>query len=134
MLCLVFAGCSATSSQLGSGENKMRASWYGGNAHGGPTASGERYNMYQMTAAHKTLPMGTILEVRNPANGASVTVRINDRGPYIRGRDLDLSYAAAKKLNMMREGVITVYVKHRGSPKAEVRNQQSKTSPEDRRG
>lgn len=86
-------------------EMKMTASWYGGKFHGGRTASGEYYNMYKMNAAHKTLPMGTILRVRNLNNNRTVVVTINNRGPYIRGRDLDLSYAAASKLGITGAGV-----------------------------
>ena len=81
-----------------------RVSWYGHWHQGKPTASGERFNMYQMTAAHRTLPLGTIVRVTNPANGKVVKVRINDRGPYVRGRVLDLSAAAAKALGISRQG------------------------------
>jgi rare lipoprotein A len=86
------------------------ATFYGREAHGGPTASGERFNMYAMTAAHKTLPMGTRVRVTNLRNGRSVTVRINDRGPYARGRIIDVSYAAAKELGMLEAGVVPVRV------------------------
>jgi rare lipoprotein A len=77
-----------------------RASWYGQAFHGRTTANGETYDMYAMTAAHKTLPFGTELRVTNTANGRSVVVRINDRGPFIPGRDLDLSRAAAEALGV----------------------------------
>jgi rare lipoprotein A len=86
------------------------ASWYGKYFHGRKTASGERYNMYDMTAAHKTLPLGTWVEVQHLGNGRKITVRINDRGPFSRGRIIDLSYAAASKLNMANAGVATVRV------------------------
>lgn len=79
-------------------------SWYGRWHHGRKTASGERYNMYQMTAAHKSLPLGTIVRVTNPANGKMVKVKINDRGPYYAGRVIDLSAAAARALGMSRKG------------------------------
>ena len=72
------------------------ASWYGKKFHGRKTSSGETYNMYAMTAAHKTLPLGTHLKVVNLNNDEEVVVRINDRGPFVRGRIIDLSYAAAK--------------------------------------
>jgi rare lipoprotein A (peptidoglycan hydrolase) len=74
------------------------SSWYGKPFHGRQTASGERYDMYGMTAAHKTLPFGTLVQVTNLENNKKVIVRVNDRGPFIRRRVLDLSYAAAKKL------------------------------------
>lgn len=85
-----------------------RASWYGPGFHGNTTANGETYDQYAMTAAHKTLPFGTRLQVTNTANGRSVVVRINDRGPFVAGRDLDLSKAAADALGF--HGVATVRV------------------------
>jgi rare lipoprotein A len=78
------------------------ASWYGRKFHGRPTASGETYNMYAMTAAHPTLPIPSYVRVRNPANGREVIVRVNDRGPFHRGRVIDLSYTAALKLDLLR--------------------------------
>lgn len=86
-------------------EQNGQASWYGRWHHGRKTASGERFNMYQMTAAHQTLPLGTIVRVTNLANGKTVKVRINDRGPYMRGRIIDLSMAAASALGMSKKGV-----------------------------
>ncbi|MEL6738024.1 MAG: septal ring lytic transglycosylase RlpA family protein [Pseudomonadota bacterium] len=80
------------------------ASYYGKRFHGRRTANGERFDMNAMTAAHKTLPFGTRVLVTNPANGRSVTVRINDRGPFIRGRAIDLSRAAAEELGIIRRG------------------------------
>lgn len=84
------------------------ASWYGPGFHGRTTANGETYDQWAMTAAHKTLPFGTRLQVTNVANGRTVEVRINDRGPFIEGRDLDLSRAAAEALGFA--GVATVEV------------------------
>jgi rare lipoprotein A len=84
------------------------ASWYGGDFHGRRTASGERYDMHEMTAAHRTLPFGTMVEVHNPRNGRSVTVRINDRGPFARNRIIDLSYAAAQALQLVGPGTAAV--------------------------
>lgn len=85
------------------------ASWYGRKFHGRPTASGERYDMYAMTAAHPTLPIPSYARVRNPANGREVVVRINDRGPFHSSRIIDLSYTAALKLDLLR-GVAMVEV------------------------
>lgn len=87
---------------------KGLASWYGPKFHGRRTASGERYNMLDLTAAHRTLPFGTYVRVRNMVNDRRLVVRINDRGPFIRGRIIDLSYSAAKIVNMTREGVVKV--------------------------
>ncbi len=86
------------------------ASWYGRKFNGRCTASGERYNMYAMTAAHKTLPMGTVVRVTRLKTGRSVQVRINDRGPFVKGRIIDLSYKAAKKLGLTHDGVAKVLV------------------------
>ncbi|MEP6392565.1 MAG: septal ring lytic transglycosylase RlpA family protein, partial [Alteripontixanthobacter sp.] len=80
------------------------ASYYGRRFHGRRTANGERFDMHAMTAAHKTLPFGTLVEVTNPNNGRSVTVRINDRGPFIRGRTIDLSRAAASEIGIIQRG------------------------------
>lgn len=77
------------------------ASWYGRKFHGRRTSSGELYDMFKMTAAHKTLPLPSYLRVTNPTNGKSVIVRVNDRGPFHKGRVVDLSYAAAAKLDML---------------------------------
>jgi rare lipoprotein A len=83
----------------------MKASWYGPKFHGKMTANGEIYDQMALTAAHKSLSFGTLLKVTNPKNGRSVLVRINDRGPYIEGRDLDLSRGAAIELGILRKGV-----------------------------
>ncbi len=87
-----------------------KASWYGGKFHGRKTASGERFNKYEFTAAHSKLPFETIIRVTNLRNGKEVYVRINDRGPFIRGRVLDLSLASAEALNFNRRGVIRVKI------------------------
>jgi rare lipoprotein A len=87
------------------------ASWYGPTFHGGNTSSGEPYDMYGMTAAHKTLPLPTYARVTNLKNGKSVVVRINDRGPFVANRIIDLSYTAAAKLDMLREGTTLVEVR-----------------------
>jgi rare lipoprotein A len=87
------------------------ASWYGPTFHGGSTSSGELYDMYAMSAAHKTLPLPTYARVTNLRNGRSVVVRINDRGPFVANRLIDLSYTAATKLDMIREGTTLVEVR-----------------------
>lgn len=84
------------------------ASWYGEEFHGRRTSSGEIYNMYELTAAHRTLPFGTKVMVTHLRKGRSVVVTINDRGPFVEGRIIDLSYAAAKVLDMVEEGVAWV--------------------------
>ncbi|WP_456342205.1 septal ring lytic transglycosylase RlpA family protein [Thermovibrio sp.] len=86
------------------------ASWYGPGFHGSRTASGEIYNMYKLTAAHKTLPLGTYVKVVNLENGKSVIVKVNDRGPFVEGRIIDLSYAAAKKIGMLKKGTARVKI------------------------
>ena len=96
-------------SALGYSEDGI-ASWYGDIFHGKPTSSGEVYNMYDMTAAHKILPLGTHVKVTNKNNGAMVILRVNDRGPFVSGRIIDLSYTAAQKLGMLQPGTIPVRV------------------------
>lgn len=86
------------------------ASWYGERFHGRRTASGEPFDMSDLTAAHKTLPFGTRVRVRNVNNGREVVVRINDRGPFSAKRVIDLSHAAASALGMLRSGVVNVQV------------------------
>ena len=80
------------------------ASWYGPRFHGQRAASGEVFNEHRLTAAHRTLPFGTVVRVTNLENGQSVVVRINDRGPYVKGTILDLSHAAAERLDMIKQG------------------------------
>lgn len=92
-------------------EAKGLASWYGAGFHKKRTSSGERFNMNDLTAAHKTLPLSTYAQVTNLNNGEQVIVRINDRGPFVRDRVIDLSYAAAKKLGMIGHGVAPVSIK-----------------------
>src|SRR5574337_725253 len=89
-------------------EETGNASWYGNPYHGRPTASGEIYDMRDLTAAHRTLPLGTRLMVTNLDTGQAVEVRVNDRGPFVEGRVLDLSYAAASVLGAIGRGLIPV--------------------------
>lgn len=87
------------------------ASWYGPNFHGKKTANGEIFNQYKVSAAHKTLPLPTIVKVTNLENNISLKIRINDRGPFVRGRIIDLSKEAAKKLKILNKGTAKVRVK-----------------------
>lgn len=96
------------------------ASWYGPDFHGGTTSMGERYDMYGMTAAHKTLPLPAYVRVTNLQNGRSVVVRVNDRGPFSKNRIIDLSYAAATRLDMVRDGTALVEVVAVGPASAPV--------------
>lgn len=89
---------------------KGLSSWYGPDFHGRKTSNGERYNMYGISAAHRTLPLGSIARVTHMGNGRQVVVRINDRGPFIEPRILDLSYGAARELGMVKEGVAMVTI------------------------
>ncbi|MGC3030230.1 septal ring lytic transglycosylase RlpA family protein [Burkholderia sp. DN3021] len=92
------------------------ASWYGKPFHGRRTANGERFNMYALTAAHRTLPLGTHVRVTHLVSGRSVLVRINDRGPYVRDRIIDLSMAAAEQLDLSRTGTAQVMIKSVSMP------------------
>lgn len=106
---------------LDSAENFVErgiASWYGPDFHKQRTSSGETYDMYAMTAAHKTLPLPTWVEVTNLENGRSVVVKVNDRGPFVGDRIIDLSYAAAQALDMVRAGTARVEVRAIDPPSA----------------
>ena len=86
------------------------ASWYGSDFHGRKTSNGEAYNMHSLTAAHKTLPLGTVLLVQNLDNGKDTLVRVNDRGPFVGGRIIDLSYKAARALGVVDNGMAKVQI------------------------
>jgi rare lipoprotein A len=85
-------------------------SWYGKRFAGRPTANGERFDPAALTMAHRQWPFGTQVRVTNPANGASVVLRVNDRGPFVGGRIADVSYGAARRLGMVEQGVITAHL------------------------
>lgn len=112
LLLIVLAGCAHRGVRpevvAPGAVEKGYASWYGKPFHGRRTASGEIYNMYDLTAAHKTLPFGTRVRVTRRDTGSSVVVRINDRGPFVRRRIIDLSFAAAKKIGLDVDGVAPV--------------------------
>lgn len=93
-----------------------KASYYADKFHGRRTASGEIYDKSKMTAAHRSLPFGTIVEVTNLSNNRSVTVRINDRGPFVSGRIIDLSRTAAEEIGMIRQGVVDVEIRIISTP------------------
>ena len=97
------------------------ASWYGRDFHGRKTSNGEIYNMYAMTAAHKTLPLGIHVKVKNLRNGREAVVRLNDRGPFVEGRIIDLSYVAAKKIGIVGPGTAPVRIEVLGTPQTDPR-------------
>jgi rare lipoprotein A len=108
MIAVLFFYCAPVTSPPPENIQMGVASWYGPNFHGKTTSNKEIYNMHDMTAAHKSLPFGTYVVVTNLNNGRSVTVRINDRGPFVKGRIIDLSYAAAKAVDMIGTGTAPV--------------------------
>lgn len=108
-VCSVLSSCAHRSTRDSTSESGL-ASWYGPRFHGRKTASGEIYNMYEMTAAHRTLPMGTRVRVQCKSTGKDVTVRINDRGPHVKNRIIDLSFQAAKALGLIDRGLVEVSV------------------------
>jgi peptidoglycan lytic transglycosylase len=101
---------------LGTAVQTGEASWYGERHHGRRTSSGEVYDMHRLTAAHPALPLGTLVRVTNLQNGRSVEVRVNDRGPTVGGRIIDLSYAAARALDAVAAGIIPVRVRVLSTP------------------
>lgn len=122
VFCALLSGCSAnrrpeTRPEPGARPlEKGTASWYGLKFHGRRTANGERFNMNELTAAHPSLPFGTLLEVRNVRNGKSVVVRVNDRGPFSKNRILDLSFAAAREIGLVLSGTapVQLFLANRG--------------------
>lgn len=111
---LLLSGCATTNKGPGTGRGYSErgiASWYGPGFHGKQAANGETYDMHSMTAAHRHLPFDTVVEVRNLDNDRRVIVRINDRGPFVRGRIIDLSYAAARQLEMVGPGTARVEIR-----------------------
>lgn len=110
LACQVLAACSSQPvvRQSTFYQTTGLASYYAHSLHGRKTASGEAYHKHKLTAAHRWLPFGTRLKVVNLTNGRDVEVRVNDRGPFVKGRIIDLSYAAAKQLGMVRQGVVRV--------------------------
>ncbi|WP_245893614.1 septal ring lytic transglycosylase RlpA family protein [Sphingobacterium gobiense] len=110
---MLLASCSPKLSTTGREvREKGNASYYGGKFHGRTTASGERFNQNAMTAAHRTLPFGTKVTVKNLNNGKQVVVKINDRGPSSKLRMIDLSQGAAKKIGMIQAGVVPVELRY----------------------
>ena len=115
---LLVSACTSMGTRANNTDFKAEtglASWYGADEtkvreHGRLTASGERYDMYDMTAAHKTLPLGSLVRVTNLENGKKVVVRINDRGPYVKGRIIDLSLKAARILGLKDKGTAKVRI------------------------
>ena len=91
-------------------KSNVKASYYAEKYHGRKTANGETFNMYAMTCAHKTLPFGTVLRVTNLSNNKAVDVRVNDRGPFVKGREIDLSKGAAQKIGMIKTGTANVRI------------------------
>jgi len=110
LIILLSAGCAFNKNNGNVKIQKGLASWYGPKFHGKMTASGERYNMNKLTAAHRTIPFGTRVKVTHLKTKRSVVVRINDRGPFVKGRIIDLSRKAAKKIGLIEEGVARVII------------------------
>lgn len=105
------------------------ASWYGTDFHGKKTSSGEIYNMHGMTAAHKTLPLGVYVKVHNKQNGRKIIVRVNDRGPFVEGRIIDLSHSAAKALGIVKSGIAVVYIEALGYGKKQLKGKTAYLAP-----
>lgn len=110
---------------------KGQASYYHSKFHGRKTASGEKYDEFKLTAAHKTLPYGTMLKVTNTRNNKSVTVKVNDRGPYSKNRIVDLSFKAASQIDMIKEGVATVNVEILSVPGEEPKKEEEAVAKND---
>ncbi len=120
-LTVVLCACSTARQEVAPESAYVVASWYGPDFHGRPTSSGEIFNMYSMTCAHKAYPFGTRLKVTNTANNKTVECVVNDRGPFVEGRDLDLSYAAAKEIGVIGPGTGMVFVEVNGRDNSYIR-------------
>lgn len=114
IIALLLTSCASSRYETYMEPHTAVASWYGPKFHGRQTSSGERFDMYRLTCAHKELPFGTVLEVTNMANGKSVRCVVNDRGPFVAGRDLDLSYAAAEEIGLVNSGTGRVRIANLG--------------------
>lgn len=110
LVTLLFTTNVMAKTKVNQHSTRGEASYYAGFHHGKKTASGERFNMHSLTAAHRTLPLGSKIKVTNLNNGKEVVVRVNDRGPYAKGRVLDVSLGAAKKLDMIKTGTAKVSI------------------------
>jgi len=111
---LAFASCTSSRLETYQEPRAAVASWYGSEFHGRPTASGERFDMYGLTCAHRELPFGTVLQVTNVSNNKTVRCVVNDRGPFVSGRDIDLSYAAAREIGLISPGTGNVRIGYLG--------------------
>jgi len=126
LVILIFtASCASTHYKPYTEPDYVVASWYGSDFHGRPTSSGEIFDMHALTCAHRWYPFGTQLKVTNISNNKAVNCVVNDRGPFVEGRDIDLSYAAAKEIDLIGEGTRMVKVEYMGrdaSYRKEVKN------------
>ena len=113
--------CSTSRQEVAPDSAYVVASWYGPDFHGRPTSSGEIFDMYSMTCAHKVYPFGTKLKVTNITNNKMVECVVNDRGPFVDGRDLDLSYAAAKQIGVIGPGTGKVLIEVNGRDDSYIR-------------
>jgi len=111
LLCISLCSCSSSLYESG------KASYYADKFDGRKTASGATFNQRKLTAAHKTLPFGTKVKVTNLSNGKTVKVKVNDRGPFVEGRIIDLSKKAAEKIKMVNDGVVQVEIKYKKKKK-----------------
>jgi len=118
---LLLVSCATTYYETHPGITYAVASWYGPEFHGKPTASGEMFDMYSLTCAHREYPFGTKLRVTNVLNNKSTSCLVNDRGPFVAGRDLDLSYAAAKNIGLIGTGTGKVRIEYMGRDTSYIR-------------
>jgi rare lipoprotein A len=121
LLLTFFASCSSVHKGSPGDKTYAVASWYGQKFHGRPTSSGEIFNMYAMTCAHKEYPFGTRLKVTNTENNRSAECIVNDRGPFVEDRDIDLSYAVAKEIGVTGPGIARVLLEPQGRDNSYIR-------------
>jgi len=114
VILILLGACASTRYERYRDTHYGIASWYGPDFHGKPTSSGDPFDMYAMTCAHRTYPFGTRLNVTNISNNKTINCLVNDRGPFVEGRDIDLSYAAAKEIGLLGVGVGEVKIEYAG--------------------
>ncbi|MDA8431524.1 MAG: septal ring lytic transglycosylase RlpA family protein [Nitrospiraceae bacterium] len=125
---LLLSACSTVRQEALPGSGYATASWYGPKFNGRPTSSGEIFNMYAMTCAHKEYPFGTRLRVTNVANSKAALCTVNDRGPFVDGRDIDLSYAVAREIGLIGPGTGRVFLEVEGRDASYIRKPKVESS------
>ncbi len=128
MSAFLLSSCATTREEMYAKPSYAIASWYGADFHGRPTSSGEIFNMNMKTCAHRDYPFGTKLKVTNKSNSRAVECTVNDRGPFVEGRDIDLSYAAAREIGLTGAGTVKVFLEVEGRDESYIKKVKVQTA------